>query len=194
MEQVLRRLSSANLKLNWAKCQMCQSRVTYLGHWLSDQGKCPDTNKLQAIQDMPYPESLTDVSRFLGMPTYLGEYIPDLSKTKDPLRQLTKKDPFLVNKELLHAFSHVKKGITSALQKLAYYQPSFSDPTAISCDASLRGLGAILWQQNERGQWIPVTCASTQNGCWASTLSTAPDCNTCETRMGVSRTLHTGVA
>ena len=45
MELVLRRLSNVNLRLNWAKCQLRQT----------------DADKLRAIQDMPYPTSVTDL-------------------------------------------------------------------------------------------------------------------------------------
>ena len=134
--------------------------MKYLGHWLSDQGALPDTNKMQAIQDMPCPESVTDVLRFLGMATYLGKFIPHLSQTTDCLCRLAKRDPFVVNQELQDAFSDAKKGITLALQRLAYFQSSPSVPTAITSDASPRGLGAMLWQQGQRGQWAPVACAS----------------------------------
>lgn len=150
IDRALQRLSNTNLKLNWTKCQIRQSRVKYLGHWLSDQGILPDRDKMQAIQDMPHQESVTDVRRFLGMATYLGKFIPQLSQITASLRQLTKRDPFAVDEELLHAFSGAKKGITSALQKLSYFQSDSSVPTAISSDASPRGLGAMLWQQDRR--------------------------------------------
>ena len=135
---MLRRLSNANLKLNWTKCQIRQSHVKYLGHWLSDQGILPDADKMHAIQDMPYPESVTDVRRFMGMATYLGKFIPHLSKITESLRQLAKREPFVVDQELQEAFSDAKKGITSALQKLSYFQSDSSVQTAISSDASPR--------------------------------------------------------
>lgn len=53
-----------------------------------------------------------------------------------------------------------KHGIATSLQKLAYFQTSPSIPTAISSDASPHGLGAMLWQQDGRGQWTPVAGAS----------------------------------
>ena len=53
-----------------------------------------------------------------------------------------------------------KEGVTAAFQKLAYFRPSPSVRTAISCDALPLGLGAMLWQQNGREQWLPVAAAS----------------------------------
>ena len=160
MKMMLQRLNDANLKLNWAKCQFRRTHVKYLGHWLTDQGILPDTDKLRAIQDMPCPTSVTDIRRFLGMATYLAKFNPLLSQVTTPLRQLAKMDPFVCNEELVAAFRVAKEGVAAALQKLAYFQPSPSVPTAIICDASPQGLGAMLWQQNGRGQWLPVDGAS----------------------------------
>lgn len=160
MELVLRRLTDANLRLNWAKCQLRQTQVKYLGHWLTGQGIQPDEDKLRAIQEMPCPESITDVRRFLGLATYLGKFIPHLSQITDGLRRLAKQEPFVANTEIQNTFCTAKRGIATALQKLAYFRPSSSVPTAISSDASPCGLGAMLWQKDDKNQWTPVACAS----------------------------------
>ena len=160
LELVLRRLSNANLRLNWEKCQLRQTQVKYLGHWLTGQGIGPDADKLRAIQDMPYPTSVTDLRRFLGLATYLGKFIPRLSQITDGLRRIAKQEPFVANAELKNAYDTAKRSIATALQKLAYFRPSSLVPTAISSDASPHGLGAMLWQKDDSGQWTPVACAS----------------------------------
>ena len=160
MKSALERLSAANLTINWAKCQIRQTRVKYLGHWLTDQGISPDADKMRAIQDMPCPQSVADVRRFLGMITYLGKFIPTLAQATKSLRELAKRDPFVCDGALEQAFKEAKRVVGAALQKLAYFQPSPLVPTAISSDASPKGLGAMLWQQDRRGEWIPVAGAS----------------------------------
>ncbi|XP_065195493.1 uncharacterized protein K02A2.6-like [Sycon ciliatum] len=160
LEAVKQRLRAANLQLNWTKCRLNQDRVKYLGHWLSATGLSPDDDKLQAIQELAPPKSISDVRRFLGMATYLGKFIPNLAQITASLRRLAKRDPFSVDDEVLQAFTSAKAGIASALQALAFFQPALDVPTAISCDASPDGLGAVLWQKNTSGCWVPVTCAS----------------------------------
>ena len=93
LKQVLQRLAVASLKLNWSKCQVRQSRVKYLGHWLSAEGIMPDEDKLKAIQEMPCPEFVTDMRRFLGMATYLSRFIPQLSQATETLRHLARQVP-----------------------------------------------------------------------------------------------------
>ena len=137
---------------------MGQERVKYLGHWLTQEGVKPDSGKLQAIADMPALKSLTDVQRFLGMITYMGKFIPQLSQITEPLRSLAKRTPFQVDPQLLDAFTSAKEAITSSLRCLAYFRPSPDVPTAISCDASPFGLGAPLDPVAEEWTGIMATC------------------------------------
>ena len=161
MQAVLQRLSAADLKLNWSKCHLRQNRVKYLGHWLSAGGVMPDDEKLKAIQEMANPKSRSDIRRFLGMATYLGKFIPRLSQITDPLRKLMKnQDPLVVDDALIVAFNAAKAQLAVVLQELAFFQSAATVPTAITTDASPQGLGAVLWQQNVQGQWLPVCCIS----------------------------------
>ena len=120
----------------------------------------PDEDKLKSIQEMPLPESVTDVRRFLGMSTYFSIFIPQLSQATETLRHLAKQVSFTVTEQLQEAFESAKSKIAQPLLKLAYFNTHRSTPTAISSDASPKGLGAIVWQQDEHSRWTPVTCAS----------------------------------
>ncbi|XP_065196908.1 uncharacterized protein LOC135828389 [Sycon ciliatum] len=161
LASVLERLKAANLCLNWGKCRTRLTCVKYLGHVLTKQGVQPDTCKLQAISELSEPTCLADVQRFLGMVTYLGKFVPQLSQVTEPLRSIVKQpEPFVATESLIAAFNAVKQAVASSLQTLAYFRPSPDVRTAVSCDASPQGLGAILWQHDDKGQWVPVTCAS----------------------------------
>jgi hypothetical protein len=46
MKSVLERLSEVSLTINWTKCEIRQTRVKYLGYWLTDQGISPDADKM----------------------------------------------------------------------------------------------------------------------------------------------------
>ena len=54
--QVLKRARNRNLKLN-NKCQIKKDAITYIGHILSKDGVKPDPKKIEAIVNMPCPES-----------------------------------------------------------------------------------------------------------------------------------------
>ena len=82
------RIRQSGLKLNKDKCVIGATELSYLGHVTSDEGIKPCPKKIQAILDMPLPQCKADLQRFLGMVTYLGKFIPNLSTITSPLRKL----------------------------------------------------------------------------------------------------------
>ena len=64
---VLERLQEAKVTLNKDKCKFSVTWVRFLGHIIDNSGIHPHSEKLEAIQKMPTPKSVSDVRRFLGM-------------------------------------------------------------------------------------------------------------------------------
>ncbi|UYV63627.1 hypothetical protein LAZ67_2005063, partial [Cordylochernes scorpioides] len=88
LETVLRRLEENNVKLNAKKQQIAVDKVNFLGHIISRDGIAIQASRAEAIQKFKRPENKTEVQRFLGMVTYLGKFIPNLSDKTAPLRKL----------------------------------------------------------------------------------------------------------
>ncbi|CAB4040204.1 Hypothetical predicted protein [Paramuricea clavata] len=87
------KLKTANVQLsayNGTTIPVAES-LTFLGHTLSADGVKPDLSKVEAIVNMPIPESKGDLQRFLGIVNYLGKFVPNLSQTTTPLREMLKK-------------------------------------------------------------------------------------------------------
>ena len=151
--KVLDRARLRNLKLNKTKCQFKKQEITYLGLVLTKDGLKPDPRKTQAIIDMTPPTSREALQRFLGMITYLSKFIPNLSQTAAPLRALLEKDTeWQWHQEHLQSFSTLKH-LASSAPALAYFNPSH--PVKLSVDASSKGLGAVLLQNDH-----PIAYAS----------------------------------
>ena len=151
--KVLDRARLRNLKLNKTKCQFKKQEIAYLGHVLTKDGLKPDPKKTQAISEITPPMSREALQRFLGMLTYLAKFIPNLSQTAAPLRALLEKDAeWLWHQEHLQSFSTLKH-LASSAPVLAYFNPS--QPVKLSVDASSKGLGAVLLQNNQ-----PIAYAS----------------------------------
>ena len=53
---------------------------------MTRDGVKADPEKVQAVTDMPTPINATELQRMLGMVTYLGRYIPNMSARTAPLR------------------------------------------------------------------------------------------------------------
>lgn len=97
---------------------------------------------------MPAPQSKEDVKRLLGFVQFLSRYLPSLSTVDAPLRELEKGDVFFYwDPPQQESFEKIKK-LASAAPVLQYY--NFSKPGKIQCDASGKGVGAVLLQDEKR--------------------------------------------
>ena len=113
----------------------------------------PDPEKVKAIEAMPPPNDMEGVQRLNGFVNYLAKFLPKLSETMEPIRQLMRNDvPWNWAAAQQRAFEDVKKLVTNA-PILSYYDSK--KPLMIQCDASDKGLGAALLQEGQ-----PIAFAS----------------------------------
>ena len=80
VRKVLERARQIVLKLNLSKCKFRARSVSFMGHTFTDEGLKPDTEKTDAIRNMPAPENQAALQRFLGMTNYLNKFIKDYSE------------------------------------------------------------------------------------------------------------------
>lgn len=80
LKQVFDAAKKHNVKFNLEKCKLGLREVKYLGHKFSEKGIRLDENRIEAIKEMPTPKNKKDVQRFLGMITYVGKFIENLSE------------------------------------------------------------------------------------------------------------------
>ena len=101
---------------------------------------------MEAIVDMPEPNSKEELATFMGMITYLGKFVQNLSAVSAPLRELTQKG-VAWSWEVRHqeAFNELKQRIANA-PTLKFYD--VRQPVIVSTDASKRGYGAVISQES----------------------------------------------
>ena len=75
------------LCLSSKKLELHHDRVSFFGAVYSRDGVEPDPRKIQGIEEMK-----AQLQSFLGMVTYMENFIPHLSHHTEPLKQLLKKD------------------------------------------------------------------------------------------------------
>ena len=73
LEEVLRRLDKAGLRIKLKKCQFLQSSVRYLGHVIDKHGLHPLPDKVEAIKDAPTPRSIQELKSHFGSTHILWE-------------------------------------------------------------------------------------------------------------------------
>ena len=158
LDAVLRRLQDAGLKLNGEKCQFGMTELTFMGHRLSRAGVTATDDKVDAVLRAREPRTASEVRSFLGLVTFLGRFIPDLSTISAPLRDLTKSGvAWRWGKQEGDSFSELKRKLADR-NVLAYF--SQTAETQLVVDASPVGLGAVLLQRQPTGVLQPVEYAS----------------------------------
>ena len=141
------------LVYNSKKCAIKTPQISFFGTIYDEKGAHPDPKKVEDIQMLPTPESATQLQEFLGIITYMGSFVPNLSQNTAILRELLKKDAEFQWTEMHQkAFELVKASICKETT-LAYFDRD--KETTIQVDASGRGLGAVLLQDKK-----PIAYAS----------------------------------
>ena len=145
LKQVIQRLTAVNLKLSTKKCNFFQSEVYLLGFRISAQGIGMDRRKLVNVIDFPQPKTGHDIMRYCGLINYFRMLLPNVSTIMAPLDSLRNEKDItkLWNDKHQKAFDNLKKALLSDTV-LSY--PDINAPFSISCDASLTGIGAVLFQ------------------------------------------------
>ena len=70
LEEVLRRLESAGLRVRKEKCHFMAPSVSYLGHKIGADGIHPLPKKVEAIREAPSPTCVMELKAYLGLLTY----------------------------------------------------------------------------------------------------------------------------
>ena len=144
LEDVIKRLGEAGLKLSPKKCQLFKHEVTFLGHVVSSEGIHTDPEKIRAVTSWTRPTNVRDVRGFVGLCSYYRRFIEGFSTIAKPLHRLTEKGrEFRWTEECENAFCELKRRLTTA-PILSY--PTREGPFVLDTDASEQGVGAVLSQ------------------------------------------------
>ena len=144
LRAVMERARETGLRFNADKCKIRCTEIPFFGNIISASGLKPDPQKIEAITNMDPSPSLADLQTFLGMVQFLSRFVPQLASLSACLWDLTKKDSeFQWGPEHQLAVDKVKQAVTSA-NSLKYFDST--KPVTIQVDASTRGLGATLFQ------------------------------------------------
>ncbi|GJV73685.1 putative reverse transcriptase domain-containing protein [Tanacetum coccineum] len=116
-------------------------------HVIDSEGIHVDPAKIESINDWESPKTPTEIRQFLGLAGYYRRFIEGFSKIARPMRKLTQKSvKFDWGEKAEVAFQLLKKKLRSA-SILAL--PEGSENFMVSCDASHKGLGAVLMQREK---------------------------------------------
>ena len=162
LDAVFKRLAEFNLTIKPSKCEFFKTETTYLGHVVSSEGIKADPKKTDAVHSWPVPKNGKEVRQFLGFAGYYRRFVKDYARLARPLNDLlvgqpTKKTtktkgkpqkpkkppPFVWGEDQQKAFEILKSCLTNP-PELGY--ADYTKPFLLHTDASLYGLGAVLYQ------------------------------------------------
>ena len=124
------------------------NRIKFFGRVYTDQGVFSNPDKIEDVRNMTTPP---DLQRFLGLITYLSPHLPKLADKTAILQDLTKEEvPFEWSEDHEAELNNLKMLIATNIG-LSYYDQN--SPVTLEVDASIKGLSAVLVQNNKPIAW-----------------------------------------
>nr|GEZ47835.1 putative reverse transcriptase domain-containing protein [Tanacetum cinerariifolium] len=119
LKVILELLKKEELYTKFSKCEFWIPKVHFLDHVIDSQGIHVDPAKIESVKDWASPKSPTEIRKFLGLAGYYRRFI--------------------------EGFLKIAKLITKLTQKKVKFDEDF----IVYCDASNKGLGAVLMQREK---------------------------------------------
>ncbi|GJT19678.1 hypothetical protein Tco_0878384 [Tanacetum coccineum] len=142
---ILKLLKEEKLYAKFSKCEFWLSKVQFLGHVIDSEGIHVDPAKIESIKDWASPKTPTEIRQFLGLAGYYRRFIKGFSKIARPMTKLTQKSVKFDWEEKTEAAFQLLKQKLCSTPILAL--PEGSENFVVYCDASHKGLGAVLMQR-----------------------------------------------
>ncbi|GJU31541.1 putative reverse transcriptase domain-containing protein [Tanacetum coccineum] len=147
LKAILELLKKEKLYAKFSKCEFWIPKVQFLGHVIDSRGIHVDPAKIESIKDWASPKTPTEIRQFLGLAGYYRRFIEGFSKIAKSMTKLTQKGiKFDWGEKEENAFQLIKQKLCSA-PILAL--PEGSEDFVVYCDASHKGLGAVLMQREK---------------------------------------------
>lgn len=153
------RLRQHRFYLNSSKCFFFFDQLEWLGHVISPQGIQVTPKKVQAIQQLKAPQTLSQLRSVLGLTNFYRRFCQGYAKVAAILSELLKSKVLIWSPQAQLAFEKLKQLITTAPVLIV---PEPTQPFLIQCDASDLALGAVLMQNPTRERLAACRVSVTQ--------------------------------
>ena len=168
--KVLQALQHHGVKLRPEKCEVFKREVRYVGRMVSAEGVRVDPKDFEAVLALKTktPQTVGDIRQVLGFLSYYRSYIQDFAKIAKPLYELLQgkspmpkqpprhcksKGPQLPSRTPIEWTADHQSTLEELINMLTHppvlAYPNFEEPFVLHTDASEKGLGAILYQQQD---------------------------------------------
>ncbi|GJV67014.1 putative nucleotidyltransferase, ribonuclease H [Tanacetum coccineum] len=121
LKTIIELLKKEELYAKFSKCEFWIHTVKFLGHVIDSSSIHVDPTKIEAVKNWASLTTPLEICQFLGLAGYYRRLIEGFSKIAKPITELTQKD--------------------------RKFDWEGSDDFVVYCDASIKGLGAVLMQR-----------------------------------------------
>jgi hypothetical protein len=158
VKKVLERLTYiAGLRLRLKKCKFFKTEARVLGFIVSRTGIRMDPKKVDAILNWPQPATGKGIQKFMGAVSFNRDFSHELAKIAAPLDECRNFKIIEWTEKQIRAFREVKEFVAKDIE-LRHVQ--WDKEMIMTSDACQVGIGAYIGQRNEKGELLPVICAS----------------------------------
>ncbi|GKA73685.1 putative reverse transcriptase domain-containing protein [Tanacetum coccineum] len=147
LKVILELLKKERLYAKFSKCEFWIPKVQFLSHVIDSRGIHMDPAKIESIKDWESPKTPMEIRQFLGLAGYYQRFIEGFLKIAKSMTKLTQKGiKFDWGEKKENAFQLIKQKLCSAL---ILALPEGNKDFVVYCDASHKGLGAVLMQREK---------------------------------------------
>ena len=148
IDQVLKAFAKHGLKVAPGKCEYFKDSINYMGHIISSKQGYPtiqaQKSKIDAIRNLPTPKNAKETKSWVGMVSYLSQYVPYIQVLLKPIHKNTRKNcRFNWTTECDNNFKKVNEIIQS---NHVLTLPTSDGRMKLYVDSSLIGMGSCLMQ------------------------------------------------
>lgn len=161
LKAIFGQLAAFGLKLNLAKSEFAKTKISFLGFEVDADGVRPDQAKVEAIRNMPVPQTYGQMKRYLGMITFYCRHIRNFASIRASLNVFLSVPKYKNNQKIDRLSEQQLADFQLLNQRLAnaalLYHPRLNTTLTLHCDASSKGVGSVLTQYNyELEQFEPL--------------------------------------
>ncbi|GMG01368.1 unnamed protein product [[Candida] boidinii] len=168
LDEVFKELDENGLLISVPKLKLGEITLEHLGYEITYNTYKLSQHKIEAIRNWAVPKSSHEFSQFVGFINYLKRFIPDCSITTASIYELiskhkdgnkfSKKPIGDIPQKVLEDVEKLKQQVHS-ITSLQIFQPD--KPIVIFTDASLTGVGGIIFQRSESmNKGVPIAFIS----------------------------------
>ncbi|KAI5178984.1 hypothetical protein PAEPH01_2586, partial [Pancytospora epiphaga] len=149
LREILTKFRNIGLKINMDKIQLRKKEIKLLGMIVNGKGIRIPEEKQEEILNFNIPKTKKDIQRFLGAVNYHRRFINNITEKTAILSDILKDDRTMYDwtEEHTAKWRELQGEIN---KKVRRYHPDYAKEFILETDASDTGVGAILYQLNER--------------------------------------------